>query len=73
MLTENIMQRAFVRSVTINLGGQRLPPHVSTMTGAAMREICAWSATITGSISVVRNLTMIKPNHPISQEDEQTT
>ena len=67
------MQRAFVRNATINLEGQKLPPRVSTMTGAAMREICAWFAIITGSMSVTKNLAIIKPDDPIIHEDEQAS
>ena len=58
MLPESIMQKDFVRNAIINLGERRQLLRVSTLTGAAMPEICAWSVIITGSMSATRNLTM---------------
>ena len=64
MLTENIMQKAFVRNATINLEERRLPQHVSTQIGPAMPKICAWSVIITGSMSVIRILMSRNPSLP---------
>ena len=55
------MPKGSVRNVTNNLGGKRLPRLVSILPGAAMPGVCAWSATITGSM-LARRTTIYKMN-----------
>ena len=54
MLTENIMQKVYVRNATINLEERRLLQVVSTQIGSATPEISAWPVIITGSMLVTK-------------------